>query len=193
LGRFDFPNGGTYTEATLRTGRVKTDFHSADLRDAQGTSANYKSRATYYGVSLGLGHRLTLNDQSSLDLYGKVLWTHENGDSVRLATGDPVKFNAVDSQRVRLGAKLRSALDADKTLSAYAGLAYEHEFDGEAKAKTHGYKIDAPKLKGDSGIVELGLTLNPINNKPLTLDFGVQGYAGKREGVTGSFRVNYRF
>jgi hypothetical protein len=23
--------------------------------------------------------------------------------------------------------------------------------------------------------------------------FGIQGYAGKREGVTGSFKLNYRF
>jgi outer membrane autotransporter protein len=106
---------------------------------------------------------------------------------------DPVKFAAVDSQRVRLGAKVRGALDADKTLSAYAGLAYEHEFDGEAKARIHGYKIDAPKLKGDSGIVELGLTLNPTKAQQLTLDLGVQGYAGRREGVTGSFKVNYKF
>jgi hypothetical protein len=48
-------------------------------------------------------------------------------------------------------------------------------------------------LKGDSGLVELGLTLNPTQTTPLTLDFGVQGYTGKREGVTGSFRVNWRF
>jgi outer membrane autotransporter protein len=94
---------------------------------------------------------------------------------------------------VRLGAKVRGAINADKTLSAYAGLAYEHEFDGEAKANTNGYKIDAPKLKGDSGVLELGLTLNPTSSKQLTLDFGVQGYTGKREGATGSFRVNYRF
>ncbi|MDR3299186.1 MAG: autotransporter outer membrane beta-barrel domain-containing protein, partial [Candidatus Accumulibacter sp.] len=117
--------------------------------------------------------------------------------SVRLSSGGQVKFSAVDSQRVRLGAKVHSALNAEKTLSAYAGLAYEHEFDGKTKARiqtsTFIYKIDAPKLKGDSGVFELGLTLNPANNKPLTLDFGVQGYAGKREGITGSFRVNYRF
>jgi hypothetical protein len=27
----------------------------------------------------------------------------------------------------------------------------------------------------------------------LPLDIGVQGYTGKREGVTGNFRANYRF
>ncbi|MDR3299291.1 MAG: autotransporter outer membrane beta-barrel domain-containing protein [Candidatus Accumulibacter sp.] len=80
-----------------------------------------------------------------------------------------------------------------KTLSAYAGVAYEHEFDGKAKARIDGDKIEAPKLNGDSGVFELGLTLNPANNKRLTLDLGIQGNTGKREGVTGSFRVNYRF
>jgi hypothetical protein len=35
--------------------------------------------------------------------------------------------------------------------------------------------------------------LNGESGTSLALDFGVQGCAGKREGVTGSFRVNYRF
>jgi outer membrane autotransporter protein len=196
LGRFDFAGsarGYTYAEATLRAGRVKTDFHSSDLRDANGVRASYKSKAAYYGASIGLGQLLPINDKASLDLYGKALWTHENGDTVRLSTGDPVKFADVDSQRLRLGAKYRRALGDDPAFSAYAGLAWEYEFDGKAKAKTNGYKIDAPKLKGGSGVLELGLTLTPTPTKPLTLDLGLQGYAGQREGVTGSLRVNYKF
>jgi outer membrane autotransporter protein len=104
-----------------------------------------------------------------------------------------VKFSAIDSRRVRLGTRISGMIDAEKTLSAYAGVAYEREFDGKAKARIDGDKIEAPKLKGDSGVVELGLTLNPANNKRLTLDLGVQENTGKREGVTGSLRVNYRF
>ncbi|MDR1647586.1 MAG: hypothetical protein LBR88_06080, partial [Zoogloeaceae bacterium] len=63
----------------------------------------------------------------------------------------------------------------------------------KAKASLHGYRLDTPKLKGDTEMLEAGFTLNPTAEKPLTLDFGVQGYTGKREGVTGNFRVNYRF
>jgi hypothetical protein len=37
-------------------------------------------------------------------------------------------------------------------------------------------------LKGDTGMLEIGFTLSPASNQPLTLDFGLQGYADKREG-----------
>jgi hypothetical protein len=35
--------------------------------------------------------------------------------------------------------------------------------------------------------------MKPSPSLPLTIDLGVQGYTGKRDGVTGSFRLNYRF
>jgi hypothetical protein len=41
--------------------------------------------------------------------------------------------------------------------------------------------------------VEAGLSVTPGPTQPLSLKFGIQGYAGKREGVTGSFKLNYRF
>jgi autotransporter-associated beta strand protein len=190
LGRVEADNG-TYAKATLRSGRVNTDFHSSEVE--QGVITKYKSRAAYYGASLSLGRFLKLNDTTSIDIYGSMFLTHENGDKAKLSTGEQAKFSAIDSRRVKLGTRINGMIDAEKTLSAYAGVAYEHEFDGKAKARIDGYKIEAPKLKGDSGIVELGLTLNPANNKPLTFNFEVQSHSGKREGVTGSLRVNYKF
>jgi hypothetical protein len=56
---------------------------------------------------------------TTLDLYGKYFWTRQQGDSVRLSTGDPVKFE--------------------------------------------------------------------------DFDLGVQGYVGKREGVTGSPQIHFEF
>ncbi len=73
------------------------------------------------------------------------------------------------------------------------GAAYEHEFDGKAKATTNGYSIDAPSLRGGTVVGEAGLALKPSRTLPLSLDLGVQGYAGKREGVTGSLRVGFEF
>jgi hypothetical protein len=73
------------------------------------------------------------------------------------------------------------------------GLAWERELDGKARARIEGYKIDAPTLRGETGIAELSLILTPLPSKPLTLDISLQSHTGKREGITGSFRVNYRF
>jgi hypothetical protein len=40
---------------------------------------------------------------------------------------------------------------------------------------------------------ELGLTWKPSKTLPLSFDLGVQGYAGKREGVAGSLQVKFEF
>jgi hypothetical protein len=60
---------------------------------------------------------------------------------------------------------------------------------------SHGgsYAIDAPKLRGGTGLGEIGLSLKPSPALPLSLDIGVQGYTGKREGVTGALQVKWEF
>ncbi|MDR0239135.1 MAG: hypothetical protein LBI88_02750, partial [Deltaproteobacteria bacterium] len=67
------------------------------------------------------------------------------------------------------------------------------EFDGRARATTYGYDIRRPDLTGGTGIGELGLTLKPSKTVPLSFDLGVQGYVGKREGVTGSLQARFEF
>ena len=53
--------------------------------------------------------------------------------------------------------------------------------------------ISAPSLRGDTGLIEGGVTLQPSKTRPLFVDLGVQGYTGKREGFTGSLNVRLLF
>ncbi|GHU07351.1 membrane protein [Betaproteobacteria bacterium] len=186
LGRLDFNGRGTghaYAEASLQAGSVKTDFRGNNL-------ARYKSRSGYYGAHLGTGYVWNLTDKAQFDLYGKYLYARRDSDRVTLSTGDPIRFNAVESHRLRIGGRYSWTTNQIKP---YAGLAWEHEFDGKARATAHGYPIDAPKLKGDSGVLELGLIMKPSATTPLTVNFGLQGYTGRNEGVGGNLRVEYRF
>ena len=49
-------------------------------------------------------------------------------------------------------------------------------------------------MRGSTGIGEIGLTFKPSQSTiPLSLDLGVQGYVGKREGVTGSLQLRFEF
>ena len=48
-------------------------------------------------------------------------------------------------------------------------------------------------MKGDTGVGELGLVYTPSASLPLSFDLGVQGYVGKREGLTGSLPATYEF
>jgi autotransporter-associated beta strand protein len=192
LGHFDFADTGIYTEASFRAGGVHNEYSSGDLRDALGRSAGYNSSSAYYGLHLGAGYVLNITDKASLDFSGKYFWTRQSGDSVTLTTGEPVKFDDADSHRLRLGGRFAYAVN--KYVAPYVGGAWEHEFDGQVKAATNGFAIDAPSLRGDTGIGELGLTLTPRGRKSaLSVDLGVQGYVGKREGVTGSLQLKLEF
>ncbi|WP_367614141.1 autotransporter outer membrane beta-barrel domain-containing protein [Pseudodesulfovibrio alkaliphilus] len=194
LGRVDLANAGPgnfYVEASGRAGGLENEYDSYDLRDAAGRSAEYDSSSTYYGWHLGTGYVWSMAENTSLDLYGKYFWTRQEGDSVTLSTGDNIRFKDVDSSRVRLGSRLSHAVS--EHITPYIGAAYEHEFDGMARATTNGLAMDVPSMRGDTGTCELGLVSAPWASVPLSLDLGLQGYVGKREGVTGSLKFTYEF
>lgn len=194
LARMDFTSTGPghfYTEASGRTGSIHNEYDSSDLRDTTGRRAEYDSDAPYYGLHLGAGYIWNINDAASLDLYGKYFWTRLSGDSIRLSTGDPIDFDDVFSSRLRFGS--RFAYLVNEYVSPYAGVAWEHEFDGKAHASTNGFSMQAPSMRGDTGIGELGLLFKPSQMLPLSFDLGVQGYTGKREGVAGSLQAKWEF
>jgi len=190
LGRMDFMNNA-YAEGSFRMGGVKNKYSNADLVGAGGTIAQYKSSSVYSGLHLGTGYILNVNEKGSFDFYGKYFWSRQGGDSLTLSTGDPVDFKAANSHRVRLGG--RYSHNFDTAISFYGGAAFEYEFDGKAKATTNGFDIDAPSLKGSTGIGELGLIFTPSTSLPMFIDLGVQGYVGQRRGVTGSLQIKFEF
>jgi outer membrane autotransporter protein len=187
LARLDFgksDSGLTYVEASARAGRVSVDFHSDEL----GPAYRYDFDSTYYGFHLGVGHVFNLTAFTSLDLYGKWLFTHQGGNDF-IAYGQHIRFDDVNSHRLRAGVKISTEItDAVKP---YFGLAYEHELDGKARAWVGGHAADVPELEGGSGIGELGLAITA--SEGLTVDLGVRGYAGARRGVSGTLNLTYSF
>jgi hypothetical protein len=194
LGRMDFSDTGPgriYIEASGRAGGIHNEYSSSDLIDAQGRKTEYDSSSAYYGFHCGTGYVLNITDDVSLDLHSKYFWTRQAGTSVTLSTGDSVKFRDADSSRLRVGGRVTYAVNG--YVSPYVGAAWEHEFDGKAEATSNGFALEAPSLRGNTGIGEIGLTIQPSKNSPLSFDLGVQGYTGKREGVTGSLQVKLEF
>ncbi|MDR3089443.1 MAG: hypothetical protein LBU39_06460 [Desulfobulbaceae bacterium] len=197
LARMDFAQFGQgisagrfYADTSARLGQVKSDFASGDLRDATGTAAAFDTESLYYGLHLGGGYLLGVSESSQADFYARYLWTHQNGDDITLSTSDEINFVDIDSHRTVIGA--RYTWVAKSWLVPYVGAAWEHEFDGEAKAKVYGYDIDAPSLDGDTGMAEVGINMGS-NSGSLAFDLGAQGYAGAREGVSGTLRMVYRW
>ena len=192
LARYDVAEGplsGLYVEGVGRMGSIDTRWHSDDLRDNMGRPADYDLSNPYYGGHVGLGHVLPLGDALDMDIYGKFFWTHQDGDEENM-NGDNVHFNSMDSRRLRLG--VRFDWDAPLGVTPYAGAAWEHEYSGTAHAMANEFSIPDASLKGDSGVFELGFSMEP-GTGPLTMDVAFTGSAGERDSLGGHLSLLYRF
>jgi hypothetical protein len=183
--------GHAYAQAAAHGGKIKleSDFDTADL------PGTHETRSTYGSGHLALGYVARLTDRIVFELYGQTLWSHQAADTVKLGFGE-VKFDPVTSRRTRLGARWTHTLGPTTRLTL--GAAWEREHEGKAKARFYiddgdSVPIEAPKLKGDTGVFEAGFTVTPTRTSLWTVEFGVQGHVGQRQGVTGSIRVNYGF
>ncbi len=186
LARFDSA-GGMYGEASMRAGSIKNKFGGFAYN---GGTGSYEDRSTYYGAYLGMGQQRQLSKNTSLDIYGKYFYTHQQGSDFEVL-GEQVTTAAVKSSRMQLGGRLTKQVTAD--VSYYGGVAWEYEFDGAADMAVAGADLAAPSLKGSSGIVEMGIRLKPSKTGKITLDLGAQGHFGKRRGFSGGLQINYSF
>ena len=184
-------NGHGYLEASGRVGNADTDYTNSGLRDAYGRAASYSTDGTYYGAHIGAGYVQKLDEKSSIDWYGKLLWARLEGGSADLSTGEHLTFDDADSLRLRIGGRWNYA--ASDFVSYYAGLGYEYEFDGEASGFTNGLALGDEDLTGGSGVAELGISFKPSKNSPFSLELNLAGFTGEREGFRGGVEAVYTF
>lgn len=164
-------------DGAVRLGQISTEF---DGSYGTGT-AKYDADGLYATAHIGAGYVFDLTPDVKLDAYGRYLLSYVEGDDVTLESDAKERFSMDDTttHAVRLGARLEGAF---QTFDWYAGLAYEHVFDGKAEGELKfagaTAALDAPSLKGDSAIVDLGFTMKPEANGPWTIGVGLKGYAG---------------
>lgn len=189
--RYDFQSP-FYLDGAVRLGQISTEF---DGSYGTGT-AKYDADGLYATAHIGAGYVFDLTPDVKLDAYGRYLLSYVEGDDVTLESDAKERFSMDDTttHAVRLGARLEGAF---QTFDWYAGLAYEHVFDGKAEGELKfagaTAALDAPSLKGDNAIVDLGFTMKPEANGPWTIGVSLKGYAGDRRGGTGSVNVLYTF
>ena len=187
---------GLYYEGSFRGGQVKADY-AANLTTTR--RASYDSKSSYFAMHLGVGKAIALKKDNVLDCYLKYFYSHTAGDDVTATITNTLtgasanagmNFSSVDSHRVRLGARLTHTVNERNKL--YGGLAYQYEFDGDARATyNNGTSAPSPSVKGSSGMLELGWQVKPGGR--MTLDLGVIGWIGKQRGVTGHLGAMWQF
>lgn len=181
-------DAGNYVEAGLRAGMLKNSLSNAVV-DGYGMQGGYDEETSYYGAHLGLGHIFELDDRSNIDVYGKYFYTHHDSEDFEVL-GDEVSFDSADSNRLRLG--MRYNQNDGNAFSHYYGLAWDYEFSGNADVTAAGFDTGNPSLKGSTAVVEAGIHYAP-DKSPWSIDLGLQGYGGQRDGFSGTMQVNYTF
>ncbi len=180
---------GVYTEGSLRAGMLKSDMDNA-LRDGAGNFYGYESESAYYGAHIGVGKIISLSESSDLDVYGKFFHTYTEGDSFKVA-GDEFEFDSINSDRLRIGARITS--NKENQFSTYYGLAYEYEFNGDADMTAQGLKAPTQSLQGSSVMAEIGFNYQPTPDSPWSFDLNMRGYAGERQGSSFNVQATYTF
>lgn len=182
-------NDAWYLDGSLRIGQASTEFTGLYAGD----SAKYDSDAFYVSAHAGTGYVFNLTDTVDFDVYGRYLVTYLDGDDVSLHNkyDDKLDMDSTMTHALRIGGRVTGAF------CPYAGwklgLAYEHVFDGDAQSAVNSLTLDVPSLEGDTGIMEVGVTMKPSLNSHWSMDVGAKGYVGDREGVTGNVLVRYAF
>lgn len=188
--RYDFDTP-FYVEGSVRVGYSKTEFDG--YYGSTGEKAHYDAKSFYTSFHVAGGYVFDVTESLKVDTYGRYLVSYLDGDTVHLSTAahDKLKLDSTTTQTVQIGTKLLGTIN--ENASWRVGAAYEHVFGGDADAWVNGLKISSPSVSGNSGILEAGMTMTPSAESPWKMDFGVKGYVGDRQGVTGSLQIQYLF
>ncbi len=179
---------GLHYEGMLRAGYLSGDFRGL----LAGHRASYDTGSQYIAAHLGLG-KIISKGQDDFDYYGKFYWTHLGSDTTRiyssLGSGD-YHLDSVNSYRTRLGLRWTRHLGTQNTI--YAGLGWDYEFDGEARAQYREFSTPAPSVQGSSGMLELGWQSKATRENPWGADLRITGWTGAQRGVTYGVTVSRR-
>lgn len=198
----------TYVEGSLRFGRLKNNADSV-LFDSSGDSSGYRTDASYWAGSIGVGHVFALSHETAgvsrggafraardLDLYDKYFHTHLGGDSFQ-AGGASYHVDSMNSDLLRLGFRINNRFGQD---DFYYGLALDHEFDGESRGDVSAVSLpllsaDIRKadIGGNSIMAEAGWKREATRDNPWDMNVNLQTWSGRHRGIGAHILVGYHF
>lgn len=178
---------GAYYEASFRAGTLDSAMTDA-VMDGKQDFYGFDSRSSYWGAYAGAGWKMR-RGEGEWDLYGKYFHTEVDGGSLSIG-GDRFEFSGMTSDRLRLGARYTAR--AEGAWSPYAGLAWEYEFDGAGAMRAGGFDAPEESLRGGTVIGEAGVTWRSSDSR-WRASLLLRGYAGERDGVSGTAQISYSF
>lgn len=185
-------SNGVFYDGSIRAGRIKTDFESADFGvNGYNVYEKFHGNSPYIGAHFGIGRTVKRSDKESFTYYGKFLFSHTASDDIEISSGEDFHLSPVNSERIKIG--IRDSFEINKKNKIYAGLAFQYEFGGASYAEHNGLRAYAPSIRGSSGIFEIGWIIKPYGNDNLSLDLSGTGIFGKQRGLRGRCGLNWSF
>jgi hypothetical protein len=198
LGKLDIGKiEGLYCQGSVRAGKSKNIFNSADIRDTfQNKKASYDYDVPYYSCHIGCGYTYKLTENINLEGYSKYIFTHQNEKKAILHTSEEINFKGLNSSRIGVGVKCKYEGKKDKKLTQkhtkwttnfYTGIMHEQEFQGNINATIQdSYQLEEINLSGPTEVGELGVQ---INVGRINIDVSGEVFVGKREGISGNVKI----
>lgn len=186
-----FTESPLYFDASLRLGAASYDFTGSFATE----TVKFDHHGAYAALHAAAGWAEQVSEGMTWDSYLRYSFTYLASGSETLGnrSNDTFEMDSLGVSTFRVGTRLKGWWGDDRSIHARAGLAYERVVDADVKTSVSGLAIDGPSLKGDTGILELGLSRRPSTQSPWGADVTVKSYVGDRRGVYGSATMHYVF
>ena len=164
-----------------------------------GVSVDFDRTSNYWGAHLDMYGEFQaagkIKNRTFLNYFydGRESESYTASGSSDVAGAD-FHFNSLNSHRAQLGSVFEYAYTS--ALRPYAALTYEYAFKADAKGRASDQfgdlGLNGTDLEGSTGIVSLGWTYQN-EAKRFEFDLGVNGYTGKRQGVSAQLQAAWKF
>ncbi|WP_410105585.1 autotransporter outer membrane beta-barrel domain-containing protein [Sutterella wadsworthensis] len=194
-GNYATPIDWLHVTGYVKGGWLRNEF-SAPIA---GVSVDFDRTSNYWGAHLGMYGEFQaagkIKNRTFLNYFydGRESESYTASGSSDVAGAD-FHFNSLNSHRAQLGSVFEYAYTS--ALRPYAALTYEYAFKADAKGRASDQfgdlGLNGTDLEGSTGIVSLGWTYQN-EAKRFEFDLGVNGYTGKRQGVSAQLQAAWKF
>ncbi|WP_444467383.1 autotransporter outer membrane beta-barrel domain-containing protein [Sutterella wadsworthensis] len=177
------------------TGYVKGGWLRSEFAvDLGGVDEDFDRTSNYWGAHLGVYGEFAVADKFKNRTFINYFYDGREGENYRSNAGVEYHLNSLNTHRAQVGTVFEYA--ATPTVRPYAAVTYEYAFKADAKGKFTDQdgtmNLNAADLEGSTGIASVGLTYQN-DAKSFEFDVGLNGYVGKRQGVSAQAQAAWKF
>lgn len=194
-GNYTTPMDWLHVTGYVKGGWLRNEF-SVPLA---GLNVDFDRTSNYWGAHLGAYGEFQASEKFKSRTFlnyfydGRESEMHTASGSSEVA-GAKFHLASFNSHRAQLGSVFEYAYTAD--LRPYIALTYEYTFKADAKGRAadrYGdLALNGIDLDGSTGIVSLGWTYQN-EARDFEFDAGMNGYAGKRRGISAQLQAAWKF